>query len=110
MPAKKTSTRSRAKAPNKTERRGERQQIESIHWPVDEDGQPMAQISFCASELIPTGDYANVVVGPVQVTKFVKDENLAEQMNALAEMVESDCISEQRELVLGQIQAAVQNK
>ena len=96
----------RAKATNATNRRGPRQaEAASTHWPVDDDGNPMAQISFTASELIPTGQFANVVVGPVTVTKFVKDEKLAKQINELAEMVEADCIAEQRVLVLESLQA-----
>jgi hypothetical protein len=84
--------------------------IQTVTWPVDEDGNPMAQISFTASELIPTGDYANVSVGPVTITKFVKDEDLADKLNELAETVEADCISEQRALVLESLQAAVEAK
>jgi hypothetical protein len=78
-------------------------------WPVDPStGLPLAQISFTASELIPTGEYANVVVGPVTVTKFIPDpeddDALAEALNDLAEVVEAKCISEQRELVLESLQ------
>lgn len=89
-----------------------RNKVESIEWPVDEDGNPMAQISFTASELIPTGNYANVTVGPATITKFVKDDNLAESINALAEIIEVECIAEQRTLVLESLQADVskQNK
>lgn len=104
------ATRRRAAAPNATERRGKRQSVETVNWPVDDDGQPMAQISLAASELIPTGDYANVVVGPVMVTKFVKDEKLGDRLNELAEVVESDCIAEQRELVLNSLQADIEAK
>ncbi len=90
-----------------------RNKVESIEWPVDEDGNPMAQISFTASELIPTGNYANVTVGPATITKFVKDDgSLADSINEVAEIIESDCIAEQRELVLASLQADVskQNK
>jgi hypothetical protein len=105
-----------------------RKKVESVNWPVDEDGQPMAQISITASELIPTGNYANVTVGPVTVTRFVKDTTdemitpeelekalktndkvsaIAIPLNRLAEIVESDCIAEQRQLVLDSLQADV---
>lgn len=78
-------------------------------WPVDADtGLPLVQISFTASELIPTGEYANVCVGPVTVTKFIRDpeddDELVEEMNNLAELVEAGCISEQRENVLKSLQ------
>lgn len=80
--------------------------VSSIDWPVDENGQPMAKISFSATEKIPTGQYANVNVGPVTATKFVKDDdNLAAELNKLAELVETECIAEQRELVLQSLQA-----
>lgn len=103
------AARKKTAAPNATSRRGARQEVKSIVWPVDKDGQPMAQISVTASELIPTGQFANVVVGPVTVTKFVEDKSdadLAKQINGLAEVVEVDCLSEQRELVLESLQAA----
>jgi hypothetical protein len=79
---------------------------ESIQWPLDEDGQPMAQISFTASELIPTGQYANVTVGPATVTRFVKDSDVTDELNKLAETVEVEVIAEQREIVLNTLQAA----
>lgn len=102
----------RSKATNATQRRGKRQaEATSNHWFVDADGNPMAQISVTASELIPTGQFANVVVGPVTVTKFVEDKNLSDQINDLAEMVEADCIAEQRVIVLASLQAeAEKNK
>jgi hypothetical protein len=87
-----------------------RKKVESINWPVDEDGVPMAQISFTASELIPTGNYANVTVGPATITKFVKDgdsEHLSRELNELAETIEAECIAEQREIVLKSLQADV---
>jgi hypothetical protein len=103
------AARARAKqAPNASARRGKRQEPESINWPLDDKGEPMAQISFTASELIPTGDYANVVVGPVTVTKFVPDQDLGDKLNELAETVEADCIAEQRGIVLSSIQADVE--
>lgn len=106
-----------AKAPPKappqrgasTEKKGERKKVGSIAWPVDESGVPMVQISFTASELIPTGEYANVTIGPVTVTKFVPDgddDALATQLNDLAALVESDCIAEQREIVVDSLQNA----
>lgn len=42
-------------------------------WPVDGEGNPLAQITYAVSNTVPTGDYANVVVGPAAVTKFVDD-------------------------------------
>jgi hypothetical protein len=45
-------------------------------WPVDAFGSPMVQISCAQSELIPTRQYANVTLGPVQVTRFVLDGDM----------------------------------
>lgn len=116
-PAKKPPAKAPAKAPPKAppkrgtsvERKGDRKRIDSVAWPVSEDGIPMVQISFTASELIPTGEYANVTIGPVTVTKFVSDgddDHLAGELNHLAELVESDCIAEQREIVIESIQSS----
>lgn len=117
MPPKKAAkkpAKAAAKPPAKrgaaVARKGDRKSVDmSGSWPVDADGVPLLQISFTASELIPTGDYANVTVGPVTVTKFIPDpqddDALAEELNGLAEVVEAKCISEQRELVLESLQS-----
>ena len=61
-------------------------------WPVDEKGVPMVKISFATSNLVPTGNYANVTVGPAQATTFVPDtgneEDLARSISDLANPVE----------------------
>jgi hypothetical protein len=116
-PAKKAVKKSPAKAPVKrgaaVARKGDRRGVDmSGSWRVDADGVPLLQISFTASELIPTGDYANVTVGPVTVTKFIADpdddDTLAEELNNLAEVVEAKCISEQREIVMESLQAGAE--
>ena len=84
------------------------------------DGRPMAKVEMAASELIPTGQYANIVVGPGRLTVFVdpKDsdplpeadrENIAKAMNLVAELVEVDVIAVQRNLVLENMQANLAN-
>lgn len=111
-------TKSKAKAPAKAppkapprrgaavEKKGNRTKVDSITWPVGEDGLPMAQISFTSSDLIPTGEYANVTIGPVTITKFIPaSADAAKELNALADIVEGDVIAEQRELVMDQLQA-----
>lgn len=116
--AKKASAKATAKPPQKkgsaTERKGTARRAVDVSgsWPVDpETGLPLVQISFTASELIPTGEYANVTVGPVTVTKFIidpeDDEALADELNDLAEMVEANCINVQRTLVLESLQDGV---
>ena len=112
-PAPKKAKKSAAKPPAKrgtaVSRKGDRKGVDmSGSWPVASDGTPLLQISVTASELIPTGEYANVTVGPVTVTRFIQDpeddDALAEELNNLAEVVEIKCISEQRELVLESLQ------
>jgi hypothetical protein len=79
-------------------------------WPTLPNGKPMAKIEFAVSELIPTGNYANVTIGPYRVTMFVDpdaaeiDEDtldgLAAQANQLAESSMSEVMGVQRALVL----------
>lgn len=109
MATQKSSSRARAKAPNGTDRRGQKR-TEVAGAIIGSNGKPMVKITFGASELIPTGDFANVVVGPVMVERYVEDDGkLADHLNETAEIVESDCIAEQRELVLNSLKAKVED-
>jgi hypothetical protein len=117
-PPGKADTQSRAKAENAA-RHADAQQPDTS-WPVGVNGRPMARIEFSASELIPTGQYANVSVGPARITAFVdlnrttdngeayfsdaERDNLVKSVNELAEMVERDVVAVQRNLVLESIQ------
>lgn len=89
--------------------------VEGDGWPRTSDGRPMVKLTMTASELIPTGQYANVSVGPCQITAFVdpeapspfteaQRENMAAALNQLAEIVEGDVVSVQRNLVMESIQ------
>lgn len=75
-----------------------------------ETGLPLIEISVCASELIPTGEYANVTVGPVRMTKFIRDplddDVLVEMINDMCELIEIGVVAEQRELVLQSLQSS----
>lgn len=75
-------------------------------WPVDQNGRPMAQISFAASELVPTAQYANVTLGPAQATIFVENDEQAihDGLGALAEITET-VIGNHRSLVLDSLKA-----
>jgi hypothetical protein len=89
-------------------------------WPRNANGRPMMKISMTASELIPHGQYANVSVGPAQITAFIdpereieidgmyftekERETVGQALNELAEVVEYDVISVQRNLVLESLQ------
>lgn len=89
-------------------------------WPVNPQGKPLARIDFSASELVPTGQYANVSIGPARVTAFIDldreisdDESyfephersiIVKAINELAEVVEGDIIAVQRNLVMESMQ------
>lgn len=87
--------------------------------PLGVGGRPMARVRMTASELVPTGQYANVSVGPAMIDVYVDlDRNVngdgyfsdAEKnvmvtaLNELAEVVERDVIAVQRSLVLESMQ------
>lgn len=93
---------------------------ETDPWPRGVNGRPMMRASFSASELIPTGQYANVAIGPCQVVAFIdvdreldgdgyftsdEKETLAQALNELAEVVESDVVAVQRGLVEKSLQS-----
>lgn len=116
-------TQSRAKAETAKKRTSEAQgQVEAdSDWPQSSQGKPLVKISMTAAELVPTGQYANVSVGPAQITAFVDPDeedffdesqrsNLAKSLNALAEIVESDVIAVQRNLVMESIQSSLNDK
>lgn len=59
--------------------------------PVDSNGVPLVRIGFAAQELIPTGKFANITVGPAHAEKYVPDgsqEDLAKAIHELAKPVE----------------------
>lgn len=84
------------------------------------NGQPMMRIVMTASELIPTGQYANVSIGPAQITAWVDQDRqledgqsyfdaqqkatIAQALNELAEIVEADVVAVQRNLVMESMQ------
>lgn len=102
-----------------------RESANSESWPVGENGQPMMKVTMTVAELLPTGQYANVSIGPAQVTAFVdpdravksgdayftQDERstISKALNELAEVVEFDVLAVQRNLVLESMQNQVTN-
>lgn len=117
----KPDTKSRAKAQQAHDRA-------KAHLPNEDEiprgvsGQPMMKISMTASELIPTGQYANVSVGPAQITAWIDparalDDNpyfseaeratIAQALNELAEIVEGDVVAVQRNIVMESLQDQV---
>lgn len=97
--------------------------IEDV-WPRDTTGKPMARIDFSCAELIPTGQYANVSIGPVRITTFVdlsrdfhdeyfnhsEKSALIQACNELAEIASRDIIGVQRNLVLESLQEDLRGK
>lgn len=89
-------------------------------WPLGAKGTPMMKAEMAASELIPTGQYANVSIGPCRVHFLVDpdrelrdDEDyfspqqratIAKALNEAAEIVEADVVAVQRNLVLESLQ------
>lgn len=107
--------KSRAQADAAVERSDEVQPV-SEGWPHTPDGRPMAKLEMASSELLPTGQFANVSVGPGRLTLFIdpqedggipkeEQDNIAKAMNQMAELVEVDVIGVQRALVLESIQS-----
>lgn len=102
-----------------------RASVDSESWPLGSNGQPMMKITMTAAELIPTGQYANVSVGPAQITAFVDQDRvvegddsyfddkeratMAKALNELAEIIELEVVAVQRNLVLESMQSQVTN-
>lgn len=102
-----------------------RESADSESWPIGTDGQPMMKITMTAAELIPTGQYANVSIGPAQITAFVDQDRvikdgdayfsddqrstMAKALNELAEIVESDVVAVQRNIMMESMQDQVSN-
>jgi hypothetical protein len=122
----KEDTGSRAKAEAAHERTKQHVEMTAPEdWPRGINGQPMMKVCMTASELIPTAQYANVSVGPAQITAFIdpdrvletddegnskpyfspsQREVVAQALNELADVVEVDVIGVQRNLVLESMQ------
>lgn len=86
--------------------------------PLTADGRPMVRILATSAELIPTGQFANVSVGPAQIIAYIDPrnpkpftdeelENIAKAVNVLSELVEVDVVGVQRTLVLENLQENV---
>lgn len=70
--------------------------------PTGSNGLPMIEITVQASETVPVAQYANVVVGPIAVRRWVEDpeddDKLREVISASQDLVES-VVAEDRDLV-----------
>lgn len=111
--------KSRAKAETAKDRTAEGvEALDSEDLPRNADGVHLVKVTMTAAELLPTGQFANVSVGPAQITAMIdpnqeenftpeQKENIAKALNEMAEIVEVDVISVQRNLVLESIQDQV---
>jgi hypothetical protein len=85
--------------------------------PVNSNGEPLVKIQVAAAELVPTGQYSNVSIGPVQITMWIDPDekeldskrlaNIAQQVNQAAFVIEKDVVAVQRNLVLQSMQEAL---
>ena len=89
-------------------------------WPMGSKGTPMMHAEMAASELIPTGQYANCAIGPCRIHFLIDpdrelrdDEDyftpqqkatIAKAFNEAAEVIEADVVAVQRDLVLESLQ------
>lgn len=118
IPRPRPDTKARAKSEQAANRANSASENEAV--PLGANGRPMARIDFSTSELIPTGNYANVTVGPIRMTAYVdldrevdddgyftraEMDTLVRAANELAEMAMRDVIGVQRNLVLESLQA-----
>lgn len=111
-------TKSRSKADTSTARAKATTTAEPGAIPTAADGYPLVKVSIAAAELIPTGQYANISVGPATIEWYIDPRetdpipeeeiaNAAKALNQLAELVEIDVIAVQRNLVLESMQSQV---
>jgi hypothetical protein len=88
------------KRPEATHRqRAELGNIPLMQWPCDAEGNPMAIVSGCASDLIPTVQFGNLLVGPVTIMRPVSNESLEsviEDAKKTQQAAEFVCGSERR--------------
>lgn len=94
-------------------------------WPRGANGTPMMKAEMAAAELIPTGQYANVSVGPARIHFLIdpdrelgpdesyfsdqQRDTIARALNEVAEIAEGDVVAVQRNLVLESLQEQVSN-
>lgn len=119
-PPGKPDTQSRAKAEHAANSNSAQHPDTDQSWPRGVTGRPMAKVEFSASELLPTGQYANVAVGPARITAFIDLDHggdpedgiftkrelqiLAQASNELAETIEGNVVAVQRNIVLTSLQ------
>jgi len=85
-----------------TKRVGNKGVLFSSGIPIGSNGKPMIEIISQSAETVPIAQYANVVIGPVGIRRWVEDtddrEELKQAISAMQVLVE-EVISEDREIV-----------
>lgn len=80
-----------------------REQLRSplpMHWPHDENGEPMAIVCGAGSDLVPTVTFGNVVIGPVTIMRPVKnDPNTLAEEAAFTQELASYVVGSRRRLL-----------
>jgi hypothetical protein len=117
--------KSRQKAAGAQKRANEVMDTTDSDVPRSPSGRPMARALMSAAELIPHGQYANVSIGPAQITDWVdldresweddkgnkhyytpdEIETMSMALNELAEVVAANVVGVQRDIVLTNLQA-----
>lgn len=86
--------------------------------PLGVNGKPLIRISVSAAELIPTRQYANIVVGPITVVRYVdsatgttdeEDSFISQQIHKTQRLVEQ-AVAEERETVHNMIRQSEQGR
>jgi hypothetical protein len=67
---------------------------QNVQAPLGSNGTPMIQVEMSAAELIPTGNYANVSIGPARMHFWVDPDK----------KLEADVVAVQRNIVLESMQ------
>ena len=112
-----------AERPSREIRRVKTEVPQDSSWPLSPSGSPMVKAEMSAAELIPTGQYANVSVGPARIFFLIDPDrqlqegetyfsdqqraNMARALNEAAEIVGLDVVGVQRNLVLESIQQQI---
>jgi hypothetical protein len=114
-------SRSKAEmASNKANEETVKNENEQANWPLGVRGQPMIKAEMSASELVPTGQYANVMIGPCRLHFLIDPDRelqdgetyfspsqrarIAQALNEAADIVEGDVVAVQRNIVMESMQ------
>jgi hypothetical protein len=80
---------------------------------LGKNGMPLTKISWSASEIVPTKQFGNVVVGPCRVDRYVEDngddEQLLMKIKGVAEICEK-AVSEDRKTLHYQLRQSTEGR